>query len=99
MSQNTEPTVIPFKRPQSEDYCAKLTQGCLDRHSFKVSATLDGWIELALHRHDGAGNLTYQITRDDARQIVAALNLRIQDITDNCRFENDTRLYDEGSRP
>ena len=91
--------VVSFARPKSKEFCPKSTRGRLSIHAFIVSATLDGYVELALHAPDGSHNTTWQFTRDDARRVIAALNLTVQDITENCRFEDDARLYDEGSRP
>ena len=90
--------IIPFKKKAPNEFHPKSTQGTLSIHGFIVSATLDGYVELALHAPDGSNNTTWQFTRDDARRVIAALNLTIQDITDNCQFDNDSRLYDEGVR-
>lgn len=84
--------VIPFRR----SYEAKQIE--IDASGLTVIAagTLDGFIDFVVRTGDGRG-LTYQITRDDARAVIAALHAVVADITANCLFDRDPLLMPEGT--
>jgi len=54
---------------------------------FQLSGTLDGFIDLAT---PSAG--TYQLSLDEARALVAALNGAIADVKANCLYDRDALL-------
>lgn len=56
------------------------------RDGFKISGTLDGYIDFAVTR------ATYQLSLDEARALAAALNGAIRDVTANCLYDHDVLL-------
>jgi hypothetical protein len=93
MSTDNRPTetakVIQFRRAPS--YEAKLQVFLADGLEFHVAGTLDGYIDFAVVTSDGA-SLTYSLSCDGSRQIIAALHLVIDDIQANCLFDRDPLL-------
>lgn len=87
-SDQTQTTVITF-RPRS--YKAKGQTVLASGFQFDIGGTLDGWIDFAITHGDGS-HLTYQITRDDARSVIASIHAVIDDITANCLFDRDPLL-------
>lgn len=81
-------TVIPFRL---HSYEAKGQVVIASGFTLGMAGTLDGWIDFAISQSDGS-HLTYQITRDNARAIIAALHAVVDDITANCLFDRDPLL-------
>lgn len=54
---------------------------------FLLSGTLDGYIDFALPECG-----TYQLSLDEARALIAALNGAICDVRDNCLYDRDVLL-------
>lgn len=84
-------SVIQFRR---RSYVAKGQEVSASGFIFKTSGTLDGWVDFSVGCSDGS-HLTYQITRDNARAIIAALHAVVDDITANCLFDRDPLLMPE----
>ena len=82
--------VIPFGRPS---YCAKLCVETLSGLDVRIAGTLDGYIDLAI-RPVSTPNITYSLSCDDARQLIAMLHSVISDIQGNCLFDRDPLLRD-----
>jgi hypothetical protein len=61
-----------------------------------AAGTLEGFLDFVVQASDGR-SITYQITRDDARSIIAALHAVVDDITANCLFERDALLMPEAA--
>lgn len=53
---------------------------------FQMSGTLDGFIDFATSRG------TWQLSLDDARAVIAALNGAIGDVQANCLYDRDVLL-------
>lgn len=83
--------VIPFPLPTRKSYEAKLVEVHASGMVFKTAGTLDGYLDFVVQANDGR-HLTHQITRDDARSIIAALHAVVEDITANCLFDRDPLL-------
>ena len=81
-------TVLPFQR---RSYEAKAHSIAVDGLDMKVSGTLDGYIDLAIGGSDGQ-RLTWSLSCDGARMLIAALNGTITDIQTNCLFHRDPLL-------
>jgi hypothetical protein len=77
---------LPFKT-----YSAKSFKARLSELNFTISGTLDGFIDLSIKDVKGE-NSTYSITCNDARVLVASLLSSVDDIQNNCIFDNDTLL-------
>lgn len=86
--------VIPFPLPERRSYEAKLVVVHASGMTLKVAGTLDGYLDFLVQANDGR-HLTHQITRDDARSIIAALHTVVDDITTNCLFDRDPLLMPE----
>jgi hypothetical protein len=80
--------VVPFKR---RNYEAVQVVVLASGMTVTVAGTLDGYLDFVVEAQDGT-RLIHQITRDDARSIVAALHAVVADITANCRFDRDPLL-------
>lgn len=90
MSDTKTTNVVPFQRC---GYEAKLVRFQASGFEFHIAGTLDGFIDLAIVRSDGS-HLTYIITCDDARRLIAGLNTVVDDIQRNCLFDRDPFLVD-----
>ena len=77
-------SVIPFQRKSYEAKRFDAPVGCA---KFEIAGTLDGFIDFALPSRG-----TYQLTLDEARAIVAALNSAIDDVKANCLYDRDPLL-------
>lgn len=86
--------IVQF-RPRS--YEAKGQTVIASGFKFEMAGTLDGWVDFAITHADGSYR-TYQITRDDARSIIASLHAVVNDITANCLFDRDPLLMPEVGR-
>jgi hypothetical protein len=80
--------IVPFAH---KTYTAKLEQLTASGLDIRIAGSLDGYIDFAVTPVDRPG-LTYSLTRDDARRIIAALNAVIADVLENCLFEWDALL-------
>lgn len=58
---------------------------------FLTSGTLDGFIDFCVIKKTGKYK-TYNITKDDAIKLIAALNGVVNDINENCLCDNDCLL-------
>lgn len=83
--------VVPFRQ---RTYEAKQQEVRASGMTFVASGTLDGFVDFVVVANDGK-NLIHQITRDDARAIIAALHAVVDDITANCLFDRDPLLMPE----
>jgi hypothetical protein len=84
--------VIQFKR---RSYEAKQVDVFASGMTVIAAGTLDGFLDFVVQAKDG-NRIIYQITRDDARSIIAALHAVVDDITANCLFDRDPLLMPEG---
>lgn len=66
---------------------AKLFEVSWESEVFKVSGTLDGFIDLAVPKRG-----TYPLSVDEARNLSKALNGAISDVQANCLYEQDASL-------
>ena len=89
--KQSTPTIIPF-RPRR--YEAKQQEVHASGMTVIAAGTLDGFIDFVVQARDGRC-IIYQITRDDARSIIAALHVVVDDITSNCLFDRDPLLMPE----
>jgi hypothetical protein len=80
--------VVPFKR---RSYEAKQVEVFASGMTVIAAGTLDGFMDFVVQASDGT-RLGHQITRDDARSIIAGLNAVVADITTNCLFDRDPLL-------
>jgi hypothetical protein len=64
-------------------YSAKLFQAV----GFKVAGTLDGFIDFAV-----PGGKTFQLSIEEAHDMVSALNGAVADIRANCLYDRDVLL-------
>ena len=83
--------VIPFRQ---RTYEAKLQKVYASGMTVIAAGTLDGYLDFVVEASDG-NYITHQITRDDARAIIAALHAVVDDITANCLFDRDPLLMPE----
>lgn len=83
--------IVPLKR---RNYEAKQQEVHASGMTVIVAGTLDGYIDFVVEASDGR-RIIYQITRDDARAIIAALHAVVDDITVNCLFDRDPLLMPE----
>lgn len=83
--------VLAF-RPRT--YSAKRAEVHASGMTFIAAGTLDGYLDFVVEASDGK-RIIYQITRDDARAIIAALHSVVDDITANCMFDRDPLLMPE----
>jgi hypothetical protein len=77
-------------------YSAKLQTVSTEMAEFRAAGTLDGFIDFAVSGCDGHSR-TYILTRDEARQIIAALHSVMDDVQQNCLYDRDTLLQPESS--
>ena len=87
--------VIQFGR---QTYVAKLTHlalGAPTRATFSMAGTLDGYVDFAIAGKQGEFLGTYQLSCDEARQLIAALNSVVTDIQTNCLYDRDPLLLPE----
>lgn len=85
------PQVIQFKR---RSYEAKQQEVFASGMTVVTAGTLDGYVDFVVGATDG-NRIIHQITRDDARAIIAALNTVANDIDANCLFDRDPLLAPE----
>jgi hypothetical protein len=83
--------ILPFKR---RTYEAKRQEVFASGMTLIAAGTLDGYLDFVVQAQDGQ-RLIHQITRDDARAIIAALHAVVDDITINCLFDRDPLLMPE----
>lgn len=80
--------VIPFRR---HFYEARQQEINISGMTVIVAGTLDGFMDFVVQTSDGR-RIIYQITRDDARAVIAALHAVVDDIGANCLFDRDPLL-------
>lgn len=83
--------VIPFRQ---RTYEAKLQEVHACGMTVTAVGTKDGYMDFVVEAQ-GGNRIIYQITRDDARAIIAALHAVVDDITANCLFDRDPLLMPE----
>lgn len=81
-------SVVAFAPPSYE---AKQQEVRASGMTFLSAGTLDGYLDFVVLAGDGT-QIIYQITRDEAREIIAALHAVVADITANCLFDRDPLL-------
>lgn len=74
---------------------AKIVTLLISGLNVSVSGTLDGYLDFHFGTKAEPG-LTYQITPDDARLVIAALLCGITDVETNCLYDADPLLMKEG---
>lgn len=75
------------------EYAAKPVQLNTDEgYTIRMAGTLEGSIDFCIQTT--TTSLTYVLTPDDARQLIAGLHTVNRDIRDNCMFDRDPRLYE-----
>jgi hypothetical protein len=87
--------IISFRRPT---YIAALKHVAASGLQFSMAGTLDGFIDFCITESDGR-HATYQITCDDARNLIASIHAVVSDIQKNCLFGADPLLVPEGEAP
>jgi hypothetical protein len=76
-------TVVPMRERKARTYSAKtFTAGV-----FQMSGTLDGYIDFVMYRKG-----TEQLSLDEARALIAALNGAVADVQANCLYDRDELL-------
>lgn len=86
--------IVPFPLPTRKSYVAKQQEVNASGMTVIAAGTLDGFMDFVVQASDGR-RIIYQITRDDARAIIAALHAVINDIGTNCLFDRDPLLMPE----
>lgn len=81
-------SVVPFAR---RSYKAKPQSFMASGLRFDLAGTLDGFVDMAVTQSDGR-HLTYSLTCDELRQLIAASHAVIEDIQTNCLFDRDPLL-------
>lgn len=76
---------------KQKTYTAKPTKFSASGFGITIAGTLDGYIDLAITQSDGE-SLTYNMSCDDIRLLVAGLNTTIEDIRKNCLYDKDALL-------
>lgn len=84
-------TVLPFKR---RTYEAKGQVVHASGMTLTAGGTLDGCIVFVVEASNG-NRIIYEITRDNAVAIIAALHQVVHDIDTNCLFDRDPLLMPE----
>lgn len=73
---------MSIAQSQRRTYCAKLFVA----GPFKMAGTLDGYVDFAVPGR------TYQLSLDEARALIAALNSAVADVQANCLYDKDALL-------
>jgi hypothetical protein len=76
---------------QPRTYVAKSQTVSVPSVEFKMSGTLDGFIDLAVTQNDGS-HLTYPLTCDEALELSEALCATVKDVKHNCLYDKDALL-------
>lgn len=88
MPDHNQTTILAFRR---RSYEARQVEVRASGMTLIAAGTLDGCMDFVVQASDGQ-RLIHQITRDDARHIIAALHAVVDDITENCMFDRDPLL-------